>query len=764
MTEVDFLTAEPVSTTTLSSESEVTSEDCIIYVGAKTAAPIIVWADKNFKMLKVNILGKKAITTIKIPGHDKEPILDITVHAPSAGNARAHFLLHYKTETSNWAEVYHIDVKTDAVKKAYDLPKVGGKGAFSVSTVDANVFFIRHTESEVLLVSSASHGILERWSLRSKPDLDLNDYTVSSAASEVVSKSGSKFAIRSALTLGSGDWELIQNGDSLWVRNESLAGVVAAAWAEIPREESLAKELEVESHNNVIAAYTHRVKRHIRDLKYLPQWLQGVPIRVLSSFAGGAITPQATTFQDNSFGFRKIIIAVTQSGRVFALDSGAQGEILWSVQALKLEPGSRLKMTGLEVEENTAIISAMHGELVSVDITSGTIKEHHKSNIDEAQEYVTVPSQAGKRVTIPIDLDGKPDKISGSGLANNSFIITRKPNGPIVGWNTIDGRTVAQAWTFESPPKEVITTLVSRPAHDPVASIGKALGDRNVLYKYLSPNLLLVITINESESSAVVYLLNSVSGAILYTTTHYAVDTTKLISATFSENWFCYTLSQDPILASESDSDMIPKSTLLVMTELYESFIPNDRGPLGSSSNFSSITTSYPPDVVSASYVIPAELHHLATTSTKQGITPRSFLGYSPTLAALLAIPIPFLNARRPVGRDPTPSEREEGLMRYNVLLDFNPQWAISHKRDLLGIEGIVVSPTVMESTSLVFAYGDVDLFGTRVSPIGAFDLLGKGFGKMQLLLTVLALGAGTAVLAPMVSNNPNRCRRVRMC
>jgi len=65
-------------------------------------------------------------------------------------------------------------------------------------------------------------------------------------------------------------------------------------------------------------------------------------------------------------------------------------------------------------------------------------------------------------------------------------------------------------------------------------------------------------------------------------------------------------------------------------------------------------------------------------------------------------------------------------------------------------VRDIITSPAHLESTSLLFAYG-VDIFGTRVSPSAAFDILGKGFNKLSLVATVLALGAGVAVLAPMV-------------
>ena len=41
-------------------------------------------------------------------------------------------------------------------------------------------------------------------------------------------------------------------------------------------------------------------------------------------------------------------------------------------------------------------------------------------------------------------------------------------------------------------------------------------------------------------------------------------------------------------------------------------------------------------------------------------------------------------------------------------------------------LRGIVTAPTLLESTSLVFAYG-VDLFFSRVTPSKDFDLLSEG-------------------------------------
>lgn len=151
-------------------------------------------------------------------------------------------------------------------------------------------------------------------------------------------------------------------------------------------------------------------------------------------------------------------------------------------------------------------------------------------------------------------------------------------------------------------------------------------------------------------------------------------------------------------------------------------------------------------------FTIPGPISSMFVSSTTQGITPRTLLCVLPTHNAIMAIPRSVLDPRRPVGRDPTPAEAEEGLFRYAPFIDFEPKWFLNHKREVLGIQSIVTTPSRLESTTLLFAYGALDLFGTRVQPIGGFDVLGKGFGKLQLVGTVSAFAVGTAFLGPLVS------------
>ena len=143
----------------------------------------------------------------------------------------------------------------------------------------------------------------------------------------------------------------------------------------------------------------------------------------------------------------------------------------------------------------------------------------------------------------------------------------------------------------------------------------------------------------------------------------------------------------------------------------------------------------------------------MAVTQTRQGITIRQLLCTLPRLNSLVGIPRPVLDPRRPVGRDPTTAEREEGLIKYSPFLEFDGKWFLSHSRDVARVRAVIAAPTLLESTGLIFAFGDGDIFGSRVAPSQAFDILGKGFSKFQLLVTVVALFVGVAILAPMVSS-----------
>lgn len=694
----------------LATESDLVSTTSIITVGANSASPIIAWVDKSRSALKVNIIGTKAVTTFPIDNH--QAVQRVALHAPYHANARPHFLVHYQTSGDHWAEVYHVDLKQSTVSKAYSLPRLSGEGAFSTSSSGANVYFTRISESEVFVFSSASHGILARWTLKAAPSNSPKDGRMPlHAVSEVSVKDDTVSAVRSAVYLTSGDWVLVRDGLVSWERPEVLSTTENAVWAYPSIQDKLVQELEVESHTNFVQAYIHRVNRHLRDLTRLPNYLQSLPNRLLHSVGiGHGTTDEASVTQD-SFGFHKIIVCATNIGRLIALDAGSSGKVIWNrplvaakhdgvPQLVALPDGSILLKSS--AGETLRRIDGATGADLKVDLTG----HHGSDSLDSASPRYTYSLKNGKLVGA-----------SASGLP---------------------------AWTFAPVSGQEITMLTPRPFEDPVASIAKVLGDRRVLYKYLNPNLIMVTATSSSAMTASITIIDAVSGFVLYTAYHDDVDVALPISSTISENWFTYSYASATAASGT-------KGYQLVVGEMYESPFPNDRGPRGSASNSSSISFGYEPHVVTQSYHIGEAISHMAVTQTRQGITSRLLLAVLPESNAIVGIPRSVIDPRRPVGRDPTPTEAMEGLMRYDPVLRFDPKWYLTHQREVIGIKEITASPATMESTSLVFAYG-LDIFGTRNSPSFSFDILGKDFNKLQMLATVAALAVATLAVAPLVS------------
>lgn len=76
---------------------------------------------------------------------------------------------------------------------------------------------------------------------------------------------------------------------------------------------------------------------------------------------------------------------------------------------------------------------------------------------------------------------------------------------------------------------------------------------------------------------------------------------------------------------------------------------------------------------------------------------------------------------------------QEEMLIPYDAVMPDDPRRVVSHVYDVAGVKEIVSSPSLLESTTVVFAYG-LDLFGTRVAPSRTFDVLSPNFNKVRFL------------------------------
>lgn len=753
VTSLDTATGARVDHWSIGNKGDITSTEDVMFVGANSAAPIVAWASRGLSKLSVNVLGHKTKQDFALPDDTDS----LRIHAPHLAQSQPHFLVHIGTKTGHKAEVYHTDLKSGQVSKAYELPHLFGPGSFSTSSDAANVYFTRISIDEVTVVSSESHGILARW-----PYKQHNGQHTVHGVSEVIKKAGGKeFAIRSAAVTGGDDWILIRNGQVDWTRHEGLSGAVAAVWAEIPEAERLAEVLAEEAHANPVAAYIHRVTRHIVDLQYLPGYVARLPQRIIDGIFGADLSGHKDGLHRDTFGFSKIVVVATRRGRFYGLDTGHHGKVLWSQGVFHLDPSESLVVRGIVAKNDEGVVTVVgsNGERATIQTTTGKIVEASTAgSFTKVATTATIGDESSQWL-LALNGNGLPVPNMPIGKVPNATVVLRDGNQGVKGVKfTAKGDKIIKddIWQFQVGRRQKIVDIATLPSHDPISSIGRVLGDRKVAYKYFNPNTVVVAVIEEAASTLLVQLLDTISGQVLATQTYDGVDGTKRPSCAMSENWYACTFFGDYTVNDGTNRTI--KGYQVAISDLYESPESNDRGPLGDATEFSSLNpvdtpTGVPlPWVVSQAYVFSQQLTSLSVTQTLQGITSRQLMAYLPDSHSVLAVPRHIIDPRRPVDRDPTPAEIEaESLMRYAPQFEIDGRGIISHELDVIGVKKIIATPAVIESTSLLFAYG-VDIYGTRAAPSGVFDILGKGFNKVTLVGTVLALFVGVAFLAPMVS------------
>lgn len=101
-------------------------------------------------------------------------------------------------------------------------------------------------------------------------------------------------------------------------------------------------------------------------------------------------------------------------------------------------------------------------------------------------------------------------------------------------------------WSLTLPEGEAVQALLPQAAHGPVASIGKVLGNRTTLYKYLDPRLFVALTAAPARGVCGVYVMDAAKGTVVY---HAEVKASPGrmgagsgcdIKATLVENWLVY--------------------------------------------------------------------------------------------------------------------------------------------------------------------------------------------------------------------------------
>ncbi|KAH9886661.1 DUF1620-domain-containing protein [Cubamyces lactineus] len=598
------------------------------------------------------------------------------------------------------------------------------------------------------------------------------------------------------LTTSTGAVQLWQHDKLQWTREEGLSDIRVAEMVELP-ERKVAAHAGVENET-----FGTRLRRQLTDAQDFPQYAANFVRRfVTGSYASvsASVAPSANTTEPPSrdaFGFRKVIVAVTSYGKVYGIDS-ANGDVLWSrVFGLgwAAQVGGQIIPAKLFVtrtvsdgetpqvvivtqrKANNGLVDtvlfhvdALTGEDARGKSPAGDVLQGHDIVSGPIVEAFLLRISA-RRVVVLLDeflqVHLYPETDEAQQAFEKALPSLRIPlkSGPpgqrrLTGHQIppqveFTGRHIAYpTWTLPFPPTEDIRTVFARPT-DPVASLGKVLGNRTTLYKYLNPNLVGVVTgpagsVPPSNAATCgVYLIDGAKGTVIYHAVLPSVDGVCDVKATLVENWLVYHYYDNEVGPGQS------KGYRVVSVELYEGHGVDEKVQSSDLTSLANETTSV--SVYEQSYVFPRGITTWATTSTSYGISMKDIIVANEN-NQIQSFPRRFLDPRRPKQK-PTAQEMEEWLVQYDPVIPDDPKRVLSHHYQVAKTRRIVTSPALLESTSLVFAYG-LDLFSTRVAPSNTFDVLSENFNKAQLVFTIGGLALAIVVVKPMVARKRLRER-----
>ncbi|XP_078431857.1 uncharacterized protein LOC144703543 [Wolffia australiana] len=564
---------------------------------------------------------------------------------------------------------------------------------------------------------------------------------------------------------------LVQQGEVVWSREDGLASIIASTSSDLPLEKGVSVAKVEHSISEWIEGHLLKLKGTLRIASAEDQ-AKIQRIRLKSS--------EKTKMTRDHNGFRKLLIVLSRAGKVYALHTG-DGRIVWS--ALLVNPSEKLVPVGIyqwhvphhhAMLENPSVVvigrRGLHpdapGVMFIIDGYSGEIISSSEL-AHSVRQVMPLPfgDSSDQRLHLIIDGNKKGHVYPRTAESIDTFESKRGniywysvDEGAVRGYSfhgncigDLDGDRSCydsrELWSviFPSDSEKIIATA-TRKQNEVVHTQAKAIGNEDVLYKYISKNMIFVATTSPraagnigsatpEEAVLVVYLIDAVTGRIIYRLTH--ISAQGPVHAVLSENWVVYHYFN--LRAHKFEMSVI---------EVYDQSRKDDKSiwklVLGKHNLTSPVSAYSQPEVAvkSQTYFFTHSVKTMGVTSTAKGITSKQLL-VGTVADQVLAVDKRFLDPRRT--RDPSPSEREEGVIPFTDSLPIIPQAYVTHSLQVEGLRGIVTMAAKLESTSLVFAYG-VDLFFTRVAPSRTYDSLTEDFSYALLLITIFALVAAILV------------------
>jgi hypothetical protein len=478
---------------------------------------------------------------------------------------------------------------------------------------------------------------------------------------------------------------MFKNDKLLWSREEALHDVVDVIRTELPVSSQLGNHFVRDAESNFVENFQRRWQYHLNSaMKRFSNTELDNELKVINQ----------TGLERDRFGFRQLLIVATRANKIFAIKT-ENGDIAWS---LYLPESSSLQLFLTKSVHSghlpqISIVSKNEGKssILVVDALVGEVKEKLQSPINEPHTSAfMLPSKLpdgeqalGLFYRKTLEVAVFPSNavteavLDEETLTKLFFTDMDEQNGVIKGYSVArsgNSLKAVERWKLEFGKEEKIVCTSSKSEFDVSSSIGRVLGDRSVLYKYLNPNLIAVATSYQKKEMLNLYLVDLASGRIVQHVKHDNFHPGLPVHISQSENWVSYYFwSKQSFSRTENKFELIPQVNII---ELYESTIPDVRFE---STNFTSFSSNLP-DVLRQSYLLHAGVSSMAVTQTTSGITRREIL-FGTDDGRIVSFSKSLIDPRRPfkLPNALTADEKEEMLVPYKAVLEENPKEVLTH-------------------------------------------------------------------------------------